>query len=207
MGRPRKIDAQDTKARLLDAALELFSTQGFFGTSMRQIARRVGVRESALYHYFPSKNAILEHLLASLGPGRVALIDAIDVQAMVKALGVYELLESMVRMMIAAWASPEERMIAKIVLTEGARLANEGGPAPQQLFQQSRSRVAKVFQTLIDDGYLIRAEADSVALAFLGPLMALRITHLVVAADPPDVEGLFREAERHLKHFWKTHKK
>jgi len=48
-----------TKERILDVALELFVDQGFDGTSVRQIAERVGTTKAALYYYFASKDELL----------------------------------------------------------------------------------------------------------------------------------------------------
>lgn len=47
----------------LAAALELFSSQGFGATSMRQIADRSGLSMGNLYHHFPNKEAIFRELL------------------------------------------------------------------------------------------------------------------------------------------------
>lgn len=47
----------------LAAALELFSSQGFGTTSMRQIADASGVSMGNLYHHFPSKEALFQQLL------------------------------------------------------------------------------------------------------------------------------------------------
>jgi AcrR family transcriptional regulator len=49
----------NTKDRILDAALDLFVEHGFDGTSVRQIAERVGTTKAALYYYFASKDEIL----------------------------------------------------------------------------------------------------------------------------------------------------
>src|ERR1700759_246343 len=65
MGRPLHADGRQTRQTILDAALELFAEKGYFGTSLRDIAAVVGVRESALYNYFKGKEALF-----------IALIDA-----------------------------------------------------------------------------------------------------------------------------------
>jgi AcrR family transcriptional regulator len=49
---------------ILRAAARLFATRGFLGTSTTQIAAAVGLRQSAIFHWFPSKDAILEALFA-----------------------------------------------------------------------------------------------------------------------------------------------
>lgn len=50
-------------AAILDAALALFSKQGFGATTMRQIAERAGLSVGNIYHHFPDKEAIFERLL------------------------------------------------------------------------------------------------------------------------------------------------
>lgn len=47
----------------LKAALELFSEQGYHGSSVREIANRAGLSVPGLYHYYPSKQALLQALL------------------------------------------------------------------------------------------------------------------------------------------------
>ncbi len=55
----REQQARDTKARLLEAALTLFSQNGVDGTSIKDIAREAGVAQGLLYHYFASKDDLL----------------------------------------------------------------------------------------------------------------------------------------------------
>jgi AcrR family transcriptional regulator len=74
----------DTRQRILDVALDLFIEQGFDGTSLRQIAERLGVTKAALYYYFESKDDILlalhmrihefgQQAFLSMGDGPVTL--------------------------------------------------------------------------------------------------------------------------------------
>lgn len=60
------MEKQKTKQRILDAALDLFSTQGFEATSIAQIADAVGVRKASLYSHFDSKQDILDRLIESI---------------------------------------------------------------------------------------------------------------------------------------------
>ena len=63
MARPRNADGQRTRQAILDAALGLFAEKGYFGASLRDVAAAVGVRESAIYNYFKSKDALFEALI------------------------------------------------------------------------------------------------------------------------------------------------
>jgi AcrR family transcriptional regulator len=53
-----------TRTRILEAAQELFAARGFDRTSIRAIARQVGLTDAALYYHFASKRDLLEALLA-----------------------------------------------------------------------------------------------------------------------------------------------
>ena len=56
---------EDTKQKILDKALELFSVHGYDAVSVGQIAAAVGIKAPSLYNHFPSKQAIFEALIAS----------------------------------------------------------------------------------------------------------------------------------------------
>ncbi len=76
-GSPRA-EAGDTRERILDIALELFTTQGYDKTSLRQIAEQLGFSKAAIYYHFASKGDILRALHLRLHEfGREAL-DAIS---------------------------------------------------------------------------------------------------------------------------------
>ena len=49
-------------AKALDAALELFSTQGYRATSLRQIAEQAGISVGNIYHHFPDKETLYDRL-------------------------------------------------------------------------------------------------------------------------------------------------
>ena len=53
----------NTKQEILDAALELFSVQGYEATSISQLAQAVGISKASLYSQFENKQAILDALI------------------------------------------------------------------------------------------------------------------------------------------------
>jgi AcrR family transcriptional regulator len=61
----------DTRTRIQDVALELFTEQGYEATSLREIAERLGVTKAALYYHFKTK----EDIVTSLFDSRVAAMD------------------------------------------------------------------------------------------------------------------------------------
>jgi AcrR family transcriptional regulator len=51
--------SEETRARILNAALASFRVRGFDAATMRDIAEEAGVATGAAYYYFPSKEAIV----------------------------------------------------------------------------------------------------------------------------------------------------
>lgn len=65
MGRPiRKSGEPATNDKIIDAAIILFSERGYEGTSMKQIARAIGLTESAIYRHFKGKEDLLSEIIA-----------------------------------------------------------------------------------------------------------------------------------------------
>ena len=57
------MEKTSTKQAILEAALELFSVQGYEATSISQIADAVGIRKASMYSHFDSKQEILDALV------------------------------------------------------------------------------------------------------------------------------------------------
>ena len=56
----------DKKQAILDTALTLFVSQGFYATSTASIAKQAGVATGTLFHHFPSKGDLMNHLFLSI---------------------------------------------------------------------------------------------------------------------------------------------
>jgi AcrR family transcriptional regulator len=55
--------SEKSQAAILEAALNLFSSQGYRGTSIREIAQSAGVSTGNVYHHFPDKETIFQTVL------------------------------------------------------------------------------------------------------------------------------------------------
>jgi AcrR family transcriptional regulator len=58
----RKRDPKGTRDRLVRAALELFTTRGYHGSTTPQIAARAGIAEGTIYRHFESKSHLLNEI-------------------------------------------------------------------------------------------------------------------------------------------------
>src|SRR3954470_12074360 len=67
--------AEETRGRILSAALDLFRERGFEQTTMREVAREAGVALGSAYYYFESKEAIV---MAFYHQAQDSMLDVID---------------------------------------------------------------------------------------------------------------------------------
>ncbi|GAB4536567.1 MAG: TetR/AcrR family transcriptional regulator [Pleurocapsa sp.] len=56
---------EDTRTKILQAALKLFARSGYDGTTTKDLAKLAGVAEGTLFRYFPNKKAILIEVATS----------------------------------------------------------------------------------------------------------------------------------------------
>ena len=68
-----------TKERIIDEALTLFSTKGFKGTSVKNIADAVGIKDSSLYKHFKSKQEILDSIVETMNSRIGTMSDMIGI--------------------------------------------------------------------------------------------------------------------------------
>jgi AcrR family transcriptional regulator len=202
LGRPPKHEDRNTRERILDAAIELFARQGIAGTSLRQIAQAVGIKESAIYAHFEGKEALCPAIFARFGPP-AAVVDELlavsDPSSTIVHSRPEVVLREMVQRVIARWNEPQARLFVSLLLREGM-----GGsaalmrPAKQHILE----RLTPIMQQWMDQGLVRKDFAPEVLIwEFLTPLTLIRISYWHAQATEEEVEHGYRLAERHIDYF------
>jgi len=197
MSRPPNADGQRTRQAILDAALALFADKGYFGTSLRDVAAAVGVRESALYNYFAGKETLFEALLtedsALKSEQLSALLDA-------PAADGRERLERLAEFVLDRFVQPRQEQLFRILMSDGMRLAREGRINLLERMGSSRQDLLALMRRLTADGVLRDEDPELLMMQFLGPLLFWRQLHALGAAS-----ALVRDrrafARSHVNHF------
>ena len=69
MGRPRREDARDTRALILQVTVELLADRGVSGMAVSDIAERLGVTKAAVFYHFPTRNRFSKRSFRHLSNG------------------------------------------------------------------------------------------------------------------------------------------
>jgi AcrR family transcriptional regulator len=197
MARPRNADGQRTRQAILDAALDLFAQKGFFGTSLRDVATAVGVRESALYNYFPSKDALFEALILADQHSKVERLTALAEE---RITDVRVFLEQLVIEALQSFAEPSQQQLFRIMMSDGIRLARDGRVNLFERLGDRRERMEAIMCRLIREGWLRAADPQALAMSFAAPLFMCR--HLqAIDADLPLIHRPAEFARQHVDQF------
>jgi AcrR family transcriptional regulator len=197
MSRPKNADGQRTRQAILDAALDLFADRGYFGTSLRDVASAVGVRESALYNYFKSKEGLFEALLTAHQDGKLERL------APLEEAGAEDGAAQLERFAVAtldAFADLREQKFFRILMSDGIRLARDGRINLQERMGAGRERLHEVLRRLIRHGVLRDTDVNVLGLSFIGPLLMWRQLH-AADADLPAAPERRRFARQHVDQF------
>jgi len=113
----RKRDAGETRARILDAAEELFIEQGFVATSLRAITTRAGVNLASAHYHFGSKEGLLgaafHRRVAPLNAMRLERLDALEARD--EAPTVRELIKAFLEPFVGFDSnSPMPRLVGRV---------------------------------------------------------------------------------------------
>jgi len=116
-----RIQRRNTEA-ILEAALEVFSAQGFRGATLDQIAQAAGLSKPNLLYYFPSKEAIHLELLSGLMDVWLAPLRAMDPEGEPRA----EIMAYMRRKLEMSREMPRESRLFANEILQGAPRMMEG---------------------------------------------------------------------------------
>lgn len=197
MGRPRNADGQRTRQAILDAALDLFAEKGYFGTSLRDVAAAVGVRESALYNYFASKEALFDALILAHQHNKDERLSPIAEGAITDGRA---LLEQVAISSLESFVAPREEKLFRILMSDGIRLAKTGRLNLYERMSSGKARLHDIMRRLIREGWLRKADPAFLGIAFVSPLVVWRQLH-AIDADLPMIKNPRAFARRHVEQF------
>lgn len=181
MARPVQVDGRQTRQAILDAALALFAEKGYFGTSLREIAAAVGVRESALYNYFASKDALF---IALLDMTRQSAEEQLASLAAEPIADLRSFLEDLTARILEWFVEPQQQQVFRVFMADGMRLAREGRLNLIERLMNCPRHFHVLMAQLIRDGGLAWANPEQLAVEFMGPLLLWRHLHALTPDDP-----------------------
>jgi AcrR family transcriptional regulator len=138
MATARSQAAADKRRAILDAAVRVFARQGFHSCRVSDIADEAGVAYGLVYHYFDSKDEVLDTLFLERWNIMVDVIRTIDGQD----LPAREKLYSIVSFIVDSYR--HEPDVMKVIIVEVTRAANSFGQTHLQAIDEAYGLIAGI---------------------------------------------------------------
>ena len=148
-----------TKQRILDCAATLFAEKGFTETTVRELAEAVGLNPATLYFHFPSKNAILEHILEEYSAENTDIFDKKNISQILQENPTTEGILACLQLSYPPDKAEYYIKVLCVLLQEQLRNPIVRKYMAEQSILQSEQDVKKVIETLKELGAL-REDTD-----------------------------------------------
>jgi len=190
----------DTKQLILSTALELFSKQGYAGSSIRQIARAVNITESAIYNHYTSKEEIFNAILTDFKSRTIGEIVLSD-DLLNDLVSPEKFLKNFALKLINHWNSPEERMFIRLVQMEQFTKIGFKELSVTDYLNELRSICKMIFGEMIKHGVIKKQDSQFIAEEFTAQLFFIR-TELMSSDDAGNFKVVLEKVNRHIEFFW-----
>ena len=193
--------ANDTKERILAAALEMFSHNGYAGTNIRELSASLGLVKSGVYKHYESKeaiwNALLDEMIAYYGEhfGSAEHLPPVP-------NSLEELVDMTMRMVNFTVHDERIIMTRKVLTLEQYRDVRARELATKHFLTGLTDMFTQVFTGMMEKGLLRKDDPRMLAFAYTAPISAL--IHLC-DREPEKTEEAMAQVEAFIQHFFSTY--
>jgi TetR/AcrR family fatty acid metabolism transcriptional regulator len=170
----------DKRRLILDAAVQVFSRQGFHACRVADIADEAGVAYGLVYHYFASKDEVLDTLFLERWNVMLELIRAVDGEA----IPVRDKLAAIASFIVDSYQHDPDLM--KVIIVEVTRAANSFGNTHIATIREAYDLIGGMIAQAQQQG-VFKAEIEPrfAAMAFYGAIEQL-LTGWIFGLLPQD---------------------
>lgn len=200
---------EDTKATILEKALELFSENGYDAVSVDQIAKAVGIKAPSLYNHFPGKRAIFDAIVEKTARQYEDYTDEINihVQALSQDLGLFSkiseehLAEKMRQIFDFSLHNRAIRQFRRMMTIEQFRSPELSALYSERYVDRMIAYHAGIFRYLAQNGELCAEDPEQLALMCVSPVLTLLG---ICDREPQREEECVARLEKHVRLFYRT---
>lgn len=200
---------EDTKKRILDKALELFSENGYDSVSVGEIAKAVGIKAPSLYSHYPSKQAIFNAIVEDTALQYEKYTDKINihVQNAKKDMSVFseiteEVLIKKVSQIFSYSLHDEEiSRFRRMMTIEQFRSEELSAFYTERYVDRMIRYHAEIFKNLIAAGEIRDENIETLAMMYVSPVITLLG---VCDRQPEREEECIKRLEEHVRLFYRT---
>ena len=198
---------ENTKQKIIETALTLFSERGYDAVSVGEIAEAVGIKAPSLYNHYPSKQAIFDAIVETTALQYEKDTGRIDIHVqraaadipMLMTIGEEELFEKVRQIFDYSLHNDNIRKFRKMMTIEQFRSPSLGELYTRRFSERLVDYHAEIFRSLIAAGVIYGGDTNALALMYVAPV----ITLIGVCDRQPEREAeCLEKLKAHVKQFY-----
>ncbi len=188
-----------TKISISKAAMELFAIHGYKGTSVRKIASKVGIRESALYNHFKNKEDIFLTTCADIFTTPFSEKNTHNEAKNGKKF----LANYVVQYKLISFDATKEKLF-RIMMIELLQDQTLRKNFMSEFHNKNITLLSEAFFTMMQEGLIRSSDPMLMSNEFLAPLFYYRLQITLLRIDSQPTTALSTLFEKHVDFFWES---
>lgn len=195
----------NTKEQILNTALDLFSTKGYSASSVRDIGKVIGIKESSLYYHYKNKQAIFDALTTQFikkSEDFMNLFNSFQMQPT-------EMNNSLFYMVGTQYAekyllNDNISKFVRVMMIEQASNTEIRALYRKWLFDMPIEFQSIIFQIIIDNGFMHGSNGKDLAMAYYSPIFFF-YNYYLMDMNENTREIFIRQINNHIEMFIKEY--
>ena len=198
-----------TKDKILIEALSLFSVSGFSGVSVRDIAKAVGIRESAIYKHYKNKQQLFDTIV-EVSAGRIdslqeELISKFNHNVNTKESFPIDIIQEIYCNIFLFYLTDDILSKFRRMMTIEHLKNHELNRKIKDMFiEKTLSYQSEVFRKLINEGKVNGTNPDIMAIHFYSPIFMLFFRY---DSEDDKIDEALNLIKKHIQEFFRLYLK
>jgi len=193
--------ALTTKDKILKVSSDLFSELGYKGTSVRKIADKIGIKQSALYNHFDNKEDIFLNVAKNIFASPFSTSDD-DIRHSAMTGKAY-LNKFAMQYKLLTFDKNNENMfrLLMIELFQNKELREQ---FMEEFHNKNIKVLSEAFFVMMQNSLIRSSDPMIVAYEFLSTLFYARLQITLMRFDNSSTDSLSTQFEKHVEFFWES---
>jgi len=196
---------KNKKKLILETSLKLFSQKGYKNTSVRDIAKEVGITQSGLYNHFKNKDHILETLIEDLSNSAIVKLFENKSTEELALKGKSVLFSIATTFKIISFDKKNEALF-KLLMQELYKNRAIRKIYNENFYKTNVNKLASIFKIMMDNNVIKSRDPLFLAHEFFSPLFFYQMQVNLIKIDQKANASIVTLFEKHVNYFWENNR-
>ncbi|OLS40012.1 TetR/AcrR family transcriptional regulator [Bacillus sp. MRMR6] len=192
----------NTKLKILVVAIELFSKNGYSGSSIRDITKNVGIKESSLYKHFKNKEEILDTIFSNFQLQTDQLLPPMEMlDQIAKTLSLKQFLERGIENFLTHINDQTVQQIWRIMYIELFRNSKAQNIYHNGIMKRTIDCLELVFEKMILQGKMAAINPRTMATEYQHASISLILEYNMLLNEGRSTDEVMEKIKNHVEFF------